>query len=74
MPSNHTDKTEISNSPLPLDEEIQESKALEVLVREETKLQLEAAWIAQRRLARACFVDKSLKEAPTKDQPKNQPH
>lgn len=69
MPSNHTDETEISGSALPLDEEIQESKALEILIREETKIQLEAAWLAQRRLARACFVDKR-----TKDQQKNQQH
>ena len=72
MPSNHTDGSEISGSPLPsLDEEIQESKALEILICKETKRQLEAAWIAQRRLARACFVEKSLKEIPTKDQQKN---
>lgn len=36
--------------------DIEESEALEELIREETKRQLEAAWAAQQRLARACFA------------------
>lgn len=35
---------------------IRETEALEELIREETIRHLEAAWDAQRRLARACFT------------------
>ena len=37
-------------------EEIQESEALEFLIRQETKRHLEVAWNSQRRLAQACFT------------------
>jgi hypothetical protein len=71
MPGNYIDNSEIGDASLPLDEDLEESKALEILIREETKLQLEAAWVAQRRLARACFVNRPLKESAANDQQKS---
>ena len=37
-------------------DQIRETEALEELIRKETIRHLEAAWKAQRRLARACFT------------------
>lgn len=39
-----------------VDKEISETETLEELIREETRQQLEAAWRAQQRLARASFA------------------
>jgi hypothetical protein len=61
MSGNQKDDSENRNPSLPPVEENQESIALEILIREETKRQLEAAWVAQRRLAQACFIEQTTK-------------
>lgn len=54
IPPDGTSSTSFLHSPLV--DQIRETEALEELIREETIRHLEAAWKAQRRLARACFM------------------